>query len=150
MIELTVQGSNEPALVDDCWASLAQYKWKLDKNGYPHRKTKGARIYLHHVVLPGNRYPNFVRDHINRNKLDSRSENLRWITLAENAQNRGACKRNRTGVRGVRFDRSKNQYLARVQHKGKAIARQWFDTLEDATRYLERVRPAILPLCGHG
>lgn len=101
MIELTVHGSNEPALVDDCWSHLARYRWRLDKDGYVMRKTAGRRVYLHHVVLPGDRYPEFLRDHDNRNKLDNRAENLRWLTHAESNQNRNPARRNRSGYRGV-------------------------------------------------
>lgn len=78
MIELTVVGANAPALVDDCWAHLIGYRWRLCKGGYVYRKVHGKRIYLHHIVVPGKRWPEFVRDHINRDKMDNRAENLRW------------------------------------------------------------------------
>jgi|GEM_PF-2270514 len=146
MIELNVAGSNAPALVDDAWAHLAQYKWKLDKNGYVERRSAGRHILLHQVVMPGDRWPTMVRDHISRDKLDNRLANLRWVTPAGNAQNRGAHRCNGVGVRGVRYDRSKGMYLARVQHNGKAVARQWFASLKDAEAYLSHVRPAIFPL----
>lgn len=101
-MHLSVVGLNEPALVDDCMAHLAVYRWRLDKQGYVMRKAKGKRIYLHHVVLPGRRYPEFVRDHINRDKLDNRSANLRWLTLQQSAQNKGAYERkHKLGLRGV-------------------------------------------------
>ena len=142
MIELNVKGSNAPALVDDCWAALQRYVWKLDENGYVYRMRNRRHLYLHHVVMPGDRYPEFVRDHISRDKLDNRSENLRWLTQAESAQNRGACRKNKTGVRGVRLEG--NRYRARVQHNGKTIACGRFDTLAEAETFLARVRPAIL------
>jgi hypothetical protein len=144
MILLKVVGSNQSALVDDCWAHLAKYRWRLDKQGYVMRKA-GRRIYLHHVVMPGERWPEFVRDHINRDKLDNQSGNLRWLSRSESPQNRGPCQRNGTGVRGVRFDAGRQQFLARVQHEGKAVARAWFATAEEAAAYLDRIRPLVLP-----
>jgi hypothetical protein len=145
MIELTVVGANAPALVDDCWAGLIGYRWRLCKGGYVYRKVHGKRIYLHHIVMPGDRWPQFVRDHINRNKLDNTAANLRWVTAAQNTQNRDASKCNATGVRGVRFDEAKGQYLARVQHNGKAVVRAWFDTTDEAKAFLDARRAAVLP-----
>lgn len=101
MIELYVIDCALPALVDDSMASLQGYRWRLFKDGYVGRKAKGKRIYLHHVVLPGKRYPQFVRDHINRDKMDNQSSNLRWIPMTVSPQNRGAAKRNKLGLRGV-------------------------------------------------
>ena len=145
MIELTVVGANRPALIDDDMAHLARYSWRLHKDGYVCRKSHGNRIYLHQVVLPGDRYPDFVRDHISRDKLDNRSENLRWLTLAESTQNRDVCKRNATGIRGVRFDDSKGMYLARVQSNGKAIIREWFHDPDEAAKFLAARRSTVLP-----
>src|SRR4051794_32368164 len=101
MIELTVIGANRPALVEDAYSSLTGYRWRLDRDGYVMRKSAGRRIYLHHVVLPGKRYPAFVRDHRNRDKLDNRAANLRWLAIEDSPQNRDACLKNPTGFRGV-------------------------------------------------
>ena len=145
MIELTVVGANAPALVDECWAHLVAYRWRLDRQGYVYRKVHGTRIYLHHVVMPGDRWPMFMRDHISRDKLDNRATNLRWLTAAESTQNRDAAKCNITGVRGVRFDTSKGMYLARVQHNGKAVVRAWFASIDEAKTFLEARRSTVLP-----
>lgn len=145
MIELTVVGANRPALVDDDMAHLRRYRWRLHKDGYVCRKSHGKRIFHHQVVMPGDRYPEFVRDHINRDKLDNRSANLRWLTLAESVQNRDACRRNVTGFRGVRFDDSKGMFLARVQRNGKAVIREWFESADEAAAFLDARRSAVLP-----
>jgi len=130
MIELTVVGSNRPALIDDCYAHLSRYRWKLDKDGYVARKSHGHWVYLHHVVLPGNRYPAFLRDHKNRDKLDNRSANLRWLTQAESNQNRDIARRNRTGYRGVMP--VGERYRATAGLSGEVHRLGTFDTAEDA------------------
>ncbi|MBO9377687.1 hypothetical protein GG804_13000 [Sphingomonas histidinilytica] len=145
MIQLTVAGSNRPALVDDDFAQLKAYRWRLDREGYVMRKSAGRRVYLHHVVLPGSRYPAFVRDHVNRDKMDNQRGNLRWLPAAHSPQNRDACPKNKTGFRGVRFDDQSGRYLATVQHNGKAVVRKWFDDPVAADAYLRARRPAILP-----
>lgn len=44
MIQLTVAGSNRPALVDDDFAQLKAYRWRLDREGYVMRKSAGRRV----------------------------------------------------------------------------------------------------------
>jgi hypothetical protein len=77
MIELYVAKSDRPALVDDDFPELIGSRWELHRDGYATRKVQNergvrTRQYLHHLILPGKRYPLFVRDHINRDRLDCR------------------------------------------------------------------------------
>lgn len=60
--------------------------------------------YLHHRILP--KKPGFVVDHINRNKLDNRKENLRYISVRQNCMNRGAI--NEIGVKNVYIDNKRS------------------------------------------
>lgn len=145
MIELTVAGCNTPALVDDAFADLARYRWRINRDGYVFRHADG-RIMLHHVVMGGPPAANLMRDHINRDKMDNRKSNLRWVTAAESNANRGANKSRGTGYRGVRFDPIRGRYLARIQRCGKAIVRQWFDDPADADAFLRRHRAALMPV----
>jgi hypothetical protein len=143
MIELDVVGSARPAMVDECFAHLARYRWKLDKDGYVHRKAGGKRIYLHHVVLPGDRYPEFVRDHRNRDKLNNRADNLRWLTLTESVQNRDACRKNTTGQRGVMP--IGKRFRATVTVEGRTHRLGMFDDPVTAGRAASALRHRIMP-----
>lgn len=143
MIELTVVGCNQPALVDDCWSHLGRYRWRLDKDGYVMRKTMGRRVYLHHLVLSGNRYPGFLRDHENRDKLDNRSVNLRWLSHAESNQNRDIARRNRTGYRGVMP--IGNRFRASGVIDGRSHYLGMFDTPEEANAVASAWRADHLP-----
>ena len=64
---------------------------KPNKNGYIYMKINHKSYRLHRLIAeafipnPDN-LPEV--DHINRNKLDNRVENLRWVTVKENANNR--------------------------------------------------------------
>lgn len=76
------------------YAKLLDYKWYLSKSGYPYTYINGSRVQLHKYVwymnngyLPHKDLKLFI-DHINRNKLDARIENLRLSTPAENSYNK--------------------------------------------------------------
>jgi hypothetical protein len=71
---------------------LSQWNWHVTQSGYAARRTKGQPIvWMHRVVLERMGFPPGsyeCADHINRDRLDNRRDNLRPATFALNAQNR--------------------------------------------------------------
>lgn len=65
-----------------CSKSLPYYRFKLGKYG----KTVGVHymVLVSFVPKPGDDY---MCDHINRNSLDNRLENLRWVSCLSNNMN---------------------------------------------------------------
>jgi HNH endonuclease/AP2 domain len=70
-------------------------------------------------------------DHINGDPADNRLENLREVTAAQHSQNRRGSKR---VIKCICFDRSRNQYLVRVQANGKRHHIGRYKTEEEARR----------------
>ena len=62
---------------------LMKHTWRLTSCGYVQQK--GDKTLLHRWVLDFP--PNLVVDHINWDRLDNRTENLRAVTNSENSKN---------------------------------------------------------------
>jgi hypothetical protein len=81
------KGAGLAAQVDPVdYNRVIAYSWYL-RDGYAVSLINGRYVKLHRFVMMEND-PSVVIDHINRDRLDCRSENLRRITAAENANNR--------------------------------------------------------------
>lgn len=84
-----IDGIGKYVLVDDeNFEWLDQLKWVLNTPfGYVCTSDKKlSRKMMHHFLIK--RVPGMVIDHINRNKLDNRKENLRICSQSENCLNR--------------------------------------------------------------
>lgn len=113
--------TNVSTLIDDeDIKKVNTFKWYL-RNGYAsttfHKKgssrtDKGRNINLsmHRLILD---FPEGIVDHINRNRLDNRKDNLRIVTHKENIWNSIVSNGNGNGFIGVTME-STNCYVARL------------------------------------
>ena len=138
---------------------VGNYAWRLNPKGYLIRRGwrrqvldekgdviipgKKIEIALHKQIAEryGLRVPGSgkVVDHINRNKLDVRRDNLRPATLAQNAWNKSINRRNKTGVSGVCYVKTKGaqKWRASVGHWGNGGKVKMFYTVEEAAIWRE-------------
>lgn len=99
---------------------------RIHHKGYLEVKLSGKyHCMVHRLVWIYHKgaLPEFI-DHINRDKLDNRIENLRAATKQENCSNRSIQKNNSVGHTGIRA-LPDSKYGVRINYKGET---HWFGT----------------------
>lgn len=102
---------------------------------YNNRKAKTLRIHtLVAVSFMSNFEEKICIDHINNNRGDNNLKNLRWCTYGENQYNRTIGKNNKSGTKGVSFDKSTNKWIAHIKLNGKKKHLGYHIDKEDAIK----------------
>lgn len=93
-------------------------------------------VYLyHHGYLPN------VIDHIDRNRLNNKIENLREATTAQNNANSKIRKDNTSGLKGITWHKASNKWCAQLMVNCKQNHIGLFFNIEDAqAAYLQARR----------
>jgi hypothetical protein len=82
-----------------------------------------------------------VIDHIDRNKMNNRVSNLRYVSLSDNSKNQTKHADSISKYKGVSFDKSNNKWIAKICIDGKLKHIGCYKTeVEAATAYNELVR----------
>jgi hypothetical protein len=103
--------------------------------GYRATRLFNTRYLLHRLawLYEYGKFPDDDIDHINGIKNDNRICNLRESTDYGNMQNMiRPTKRNKLGLLGVSYDKTKKKYVAQIHHNGKYTHIGRFDTKEAA------------------
>lgn len=157
-MELDLQPSNEEyriipltrgqvAIVDaEDFERLSKRKWcamwnSWGKAFYATSHSGGRLIHMSREVLG---VDCFV-DHRDRNTLDNRKKNLRPATRAQNAWNRGKLSTNRSGFKGVHWDKNGRCWRAKIEANGVRHKLGKFPTAQAAH---EAYKAAALELHG--
>lgn len=111
---------------------VKQFCWRISNSGYIITNIRvGEKRYsveLHRLLI--NNFPYTINnnkdirlaiDHINRNKLDNRRENLRIVDSHLNSFNSKIPKSNSSGVIGVYWHRKNEVWCATIKHNYKNI-----------------------------
>jgi hypothetical protein len=129
-IPLGIGAKDGFTLVDKKDAWVEKHNWSLSSIGYAQTNLNGSMVLLHTFLL-GKKAGKEI-DHININRLDNRRKNLRHVTHNENMYNLPLASNNKSGVRGVDFDKRKNKWRAQIQKNSNNIFIGYFDSLEKA------------------
>ena len=110
------------------------------KHGYLMVMVNGKSINaakLAWIMMTGKAPPRGTEiDHINRNKKDCRWENLRLATRSENLQNQAVTVRNKSGYKGVSFNKLSNSWTVNISKEHFALTfRNFKDKHEAALVY---------------
>lgn len=111
-------------------------------DGYCVISIDGKRYLTHRLIwfLVHGTWPKYL-DHIDGNPSNNRYENLREATISQNAANSQRRSDNRTGFKGVSFNKSRDCYQSFAYFGGKAYWCGYFTTPEEAhAAYLKRAK----------
>lgn len=109
-------------------ASVEDAKTLLQYSFSKHRRDVNSKWYaisnfkikMHHLIL-GKNPSNFITDHINRNGLDNRRQNIRFATKSQNSQNKSKSANATSkyhGVSKIKNSKEGNKQFRAVIRKG--------------------------------
>jgi hypothetical protein len=112
--------------------------WHITNDGYVAARVSGnnkmgSKIeMLHRLIM---RPPTgMLVDHVNHIKTDNRRANLRLATKAENGMNARLSAGNRSGYKGVSFDKRSNRWRAYITREYRQIHLGYFDCARQAAQ----------------
>lgn len=112
------------------WNRFSGSSWSAWKTGRMRtRYARSNRKLMHREVV--NAPKGLVCDHINGNGLDNRKSNIRLCSQGENVCNSRKRTTNKSGHKGVCWNKSLGYWMSRVQFQGKCKAK-YFKEYEDA------------------
>lgn len=131
------------ALVDDQDFELVnKWKWNCSSRGYAVRmdwskgKHSPTSIYMHRLLIKAP--VDLVVDHINGNKLDNRTNNLRVCSQRQNCANSSIPKNNKSGYKGVSWYKAYKKWAASIMVDRKSLFLGYFDDVIDAANAYNR------------
>jgi hypothetical protein len=116
---------------DHRYEYLNQFSWhavRYYNTYYAKAWIDGKKVYMHKLILPDAK----EIDHVNRNGLDNRDENLREATRSQNAANKSKASGMSSKHKGVSWDKLNKKWrvVIMVDYKQQSLGR--FEREEDA------------------
>ena len=118
-------------------------------NGYASRietiDGTSRRVYLHRRIMGLDHGDPRQVDHVNRDRLNNRRENLRILTAGENKQNVPKRPGLTSRYRGVSWYAPGRKWRATVKHGGRQHSAGYFHDEEQAANAARELRARLLP-----
>jgi hypothetical protein len=119
---------------DDDYLSLYERTWYISQDGY----VVDSKNNKMHILILQNTDDIKVIDHINRNKLDCRKENLRIVSRSLNSRNCSYKNKDSSSVhRGVTWSKWAKKWKASICVDGKQCHLGYFNNEQDASNKYE-------------
>jgi len=104
----------------------------IDGHGYRRFMYKRKKYRVHRVIwLMEYGYMPKAIDHINRNRLDNRLENLREVSKKDNAKNMSLNSKNKFGISGISKTKT-GKYRSYITVNYKQISLGYYKNINDA------------------
>lgn len=116
---------------------------RVSRDGYIQIGIDGKRYPAHRLgwLIYHGAWPKDQLDHINTIKTDNRISNLREATNQQNQYNRGLQSNNKSGLKGVSWNKAQKKWLARIRADKKLFHLGSFNKKEDAHHaYIEEAK----------
>tara|TARA_R110000851_G_C12763530_1_gene533338 strand:+ start:72 stop:572 length:501 start_codon:yes stop_codon:yes gene_type:complete len=116
----------------------------LNSSGYKIVRIGGERHLVHRVVflMHHGHLPNYV-DHIDNDPLNNKIENLRECTFSQNRCNTPKYKNNKSGEKGVVWEKSSGKWVATIQYlKERTYVGRYLE-IKDAIHAIREKRKEI-------
>lgn len=91
---------------------ISKYIWNLGSNGYAMNTLNS--MCIHNLLFKYDKSL-YMLDHINRDRLDNRRNNLRLCKKGDNSINRSISTSNTSGIIGVSYDKKNDSWTVNIQ-----------------------------------
>lgn len=137
MIQIPIQskhGLKQLIIDDEDYDLLSKFRFHVQKGTRTFYAFTSNGIAVHKLIINSD----FV-DHINGNGMDNTRSNLRPCTRDQNNRNIKMSKNNKSGYKGVSFEKSRKKYVARICVNYKNIVIGRFETPKAAAKAYNEV-----------
>ncbi|WP_432481699.1 HNH endonuclease signature motif containing protein [Moraxella sp. ZY200743] len=130
--------------------ATGHFTWRIKPSKNIHAGVRAGRVDsstgYRYINIQGKRYaehrlawfyihgtpPKHLIDHINHDRADNRINNLRQVTVSENARNRAKNTQSRTQEVGIWYNKRTRKYVAQIRLNGRKVFQKSFDDIDDA------------------